>query len=244
MINKYLSENEYFKKQNPDKPIDYEESYWGVTGDPDGKERNRLEEGKQYLCDIKQEIFYLNNLTPGRIIDVGCGLGFLLSALDSKWEKHGAEVSSLAAENAQKWGKIFVGKLNDAKYSDDYFDVVVLYHVIEHLDDPFEMIKEIYRILKTGGKLILGTPDFDCACARLFKENFRLLHDKTHISLFTNDSMHRFLQDHKFVIDRVEYPFFQTRHFTPENLMRLFDTSKISPPFYGNFMSFYTHKES
>ena len=58
----------------------------------------------------------------------------------------------------------------------------------------------------------------------------------------SNDSMHRFLRDHGFVIDRVEYPFFETRHFTLENLARLFDTSKISPPFYGNFMTFYCHK--
>jgi hypothetical protein len=54
--------------------------------------------------------------------------------------------------------------------------------------------------------------------------------------------MHRFLRDHGFIIDRVEYPYFETRYFTQENLMRLFDTDRISPPFYGNFMTFYCRK--
>ncbi|MCH7577804.1 MAG: MMPL family transporter [Chloroflexi bacterium] len=45
-----------------------------------------------------------------------------------------------------------------------------------------------------------------------------------------------------FIIDRVEYPFFETRHFTEENLLRMMDTSKMSPPFVGNFMTFYCHK--
>jgi hypothetical protein len=100
----------------------------------------------------------------------------------------------------------------------------------------------VRRIIKRGGILLLATPDFDSGCARRFGENYRMLHDQSHISLFTNDSMHRFLRDHGFVIDRVEYPFFETRYFTPENLMRLFDTSKMSPPFYGNWMTFYCHK--
>ena len=96
-----------------------------------------------------------------------------------------------------------------------------------------------WKILKKGGIILLGTPDFDSGCARLFGNNYRLLNDPTHISLFSNDSMHRFLRDHGFTIDYVEYPFFNTRHFTEDNLKALFNTSKVSPPFYGNFMTFY-----
>ena len=99
------------------------------------------------------------------------------------------------------------------------------------------MSKSIYIF----GIILLGTPDFDSGCARLFGNNYRLLNDPTHISLFSNDSMHRFLRDHGFTIDYVEYPFFNTRHFTEDNLKALFNTSKVSPPFYGNFMTFYCH---
>ena len=117
-----------------------------------------------------------------------------------------------------------------------------MHHVIEHIPDPIRTIQEVHRILKASGALVLATPDFDSGCARLFGENFRLLHDPTHISLFSNESMYRFLRDFGFVIDRVEYPFFETRHFSAENFERLFDPGQISPPFYGNFMTFYCHK--
>lgn len=233
---------DYFTRREPAKSRDYEQSYWGTIVDPDGNVRNRLEERERYLDDVKQELAFLNSLPPGRIVDVGCGLGFLLSGLKSGWEKHGVEVSSFAAEHARQWGKIHVGELEGAKYPNEHFDVVVMYHTIEHMEDPIGTILEVRRILKRGGVLLLGTPDFDSGCARRFGENYRLLHDQTHVSLFTNDSMHRFLRDHGFVIDRVEYPFFETRYFTRKNLVRLLNTSKISPPFYGNFMTFYCHK--
>ena len=91
--------------------------------------------------------------------------------------------------------------------------------------------------------LILGTPDFDSGAARRWGARYRLVHDPTHISLFTNDSMHRFLRDHGFDIEYVDYPYFETRYFTSENLARQLDaTSEVSPPFYGSFMTFYSRK--
>jgi len=232
----------YFIKRKPKETIDYEKTYWQEVVDPDGRERNLLRERKRYLKDIKQELKFLNSLPAGRILDIGCGLGYLLSGVNKRWKKHGLEISRFAAKKASKWGEIYVGELKSAKYPQKYFDVVVMHHVIEHLKDPVGAIAEVYRILKNKGILLLGTPDFDSGCARRFGKNYRLLKDPTHISLFSNDSIKRLLRDYGFVINKVEYPFFETRHFTAENLMRLFDTSKVSPPFYGNYMTFYCYK--
>lgn len=234
--------NPYFTVRPARKPPDYEQEYWGTILDPDGRVRNRLEERAKHLEDVKQELAFLNALPPGRILDVGCGLGFLLSGLNENWDKYGVEVSHFAGAHAAQWGKIHVGELQDAQYPDGFFDTVVMHHVIEHVADPEALIREVFRVLRGNGILVLGTPDFDSGAARRFGEKYRLLHDPTHIRLFTNESMHRFLRDYGFVIDRVEYPFFDTRYFTPENLMRLIDTNQISPPFYGNFMTFYCHK--
>ncbi len=232
----------YFKRRKAPEQVDYEQNYWGTIVDPDGNVRNRLEERERYLEDIAEEVKLINELKVGKILDVGCGLGCLLSGVGDNWEKYGVEVSQFAAEHANKWGEIFCGELKEANYRDDNFDVVVLYHVIEHVEKPVDLLLEIKRILKRGGYLILGTPDFDSGCARRFGENYRLLQDKTHINLFTNESMHRFLYEYGFEIEHVRYPFFETRYFTEENLLRLFDTNKISPPFYGNFMTFYCRK--
>ena len=87
-----------------------------------------------------------------------------------------------------QYGKIFHGTLSKSPCEADFFDVIFMHHVIEHLEKPEEDIKEVKRILKPGGILILGTPDFDSGCARLFGKNYRLLYDGTHISLFSNES--------------------------------------------------------
>jgi N-acylneuraminate cytidylyltransferase len=238
----YEGEGIYFKRLSKTKNPDYEEEYWGTIRDPDGRIRNRIQEQEQYLDDIKSELNFLNSLSGGKLLDVGCGLGWLLSGLDPKWERHGVEVSDFAARHAEQFGRIFHGALKDATFSSEYFDAIVLYHVIEHLDDPLKALREIRRVLRPGGWLVLGTPDFDSGCARRFKSKYRLLHDKTHVSLFTSESMHRLLRDEGFIITEVEYPYFNTRHFTKENLLRLFETEGMSPPFYGNFMTFYCKK--
>lgn len=216
------------------------QEYWGIVRDPDGNVRNRSEERQKHNDDIKYIIDYVNSINPGKILDVGCGPGWLLSSISSGWEKHGNEMDKKAINLCKDNSIAFTTKdITNNIYEPNYFDIIILHHVIEHVPDPIKFILAVKKILKSGGKLILGTPDFDSGCARLFRSNYRLLHDPTHISLFSNESMHRLLRDHGFNILKVEYPFFETRYFNIENLSRLFDTKRISPPFYGNFMTFY-----
>lgn len=238
MSNLYIS-GDYFLSLPHDDKFSYEDEYWHEIIDPDGKKRNRLEEKELFLKDIDYIINFVDNTTRGKILDIGCGLGWFLSAIDNNWTKYGVELSKFASEHAKKYGEIYNGAFLTSNFEYDYFDVILLHHVIEHLDDPISNLKKIKNNLKTNGILIIGTPDFDSGCARLFGKNYRLLHDKTHLSLFSNDSMHRFLRDHGFEIIKVEYPFFKTRYFNKENLLKLFYTNSISPPFYGNFMTFF-----
>ena len=217
------------------------EGYWDTVVDPDGVTRDRMQERDQYLDDIKAELKFLKSLPVGRILDVGCGPGWLWAEMEG-WDRYGVETDKLAAEHAGRHCLSYNCEVDDTDFGNDYFDVIVMHHVIEHMEDPVSDLAKVHDLLKPGGILLLGTPDFDSPCARLFGENYRLLHDQTHVSLFTKESMTRLLQDSGFVIDRVDLPFFETRHFTEENLLRMLDTSMVSPPFVGNFMTFYCHK--
>jgi SAM-dependent methyltransferase len=176
------------------------------------------------------------------VLDLGCGVGTLLSALSADWEKHGVELSAFAGAQASKHASVHVGPVHSARYPSSHFDLVVFHHVIEHLDDPVAAVRECFRILKADGTLLVGTPDFDSECARRFGENFRLLHDPTHVSLFSRDSLRRLLEDEGFAIERVDSPYFDTPYFTRDNLERLFDPGKVSPPFVGNVHTFYCKK--
>jgi SAM-dependent methyltransferase len=231
----------YFTRREAENPSEFEEGYWGVVRDPDGNQRDLAKERDKKVEDLKAELGFVNAQPAGRILDVGCGLGHLLSGVNPEWERHGVEISEYAAERAREHGTIHHGDLRSAAYPDGWFDVITLYHVLEHMEDPETELQEIRRVLKPGGWLVCGTPNFDSACARRFGDRFRMLHDKTHISLFSAESLRRVLEDHGFSVEWEDYPFFDTRYFTRENLERLFDASQMSPPFYGSIMTFYAH---
>ena len=76
-------------------------NYWQVVKDPDGIIRNRISEEDIYINDVDYIVHYINSLTNGgRILDIGCGFGWLLKSLNDKWEKYGLEPDSNAAKIA------------------------------------------------------------------------------------------------------------------------------------------------
>ena len=215
------------------------DTYWAHAIDPDGQHRNRLEERQSYLANIKEELAFINQLKPGKILDIGCGPGWLLSAIDPSWDRYGIEPATAAATIASKHAVIDAGCFEGLNLENKNFDLIVMYHVIEHMENPINVMHLVRRMLNPGGHLILGTPDFDSGAARRYGHNYRLLNDPTHISLFSNDSMHRLLRNSGFLIKSVSYPFFDTSYFNEKALLKLLAPNGVSPPFYGNFMTFY-----
>ena len=250
--------NQYYLKSKikNNSKIFTKDKYWKDNvsfKDPDGKIRNLFLERKKKLNDLKNEIAFIKskfkNKKKKKIIDLGSGFGFFLSAFDKKWDKYGVELSETASNQSKKWSKIYKldlqKKFNNKLVKElGTFDVVFSYHVIEHLLYPEKFIENVYKILKPGGYFILGTPNFDSGCARRFKKNYRFFKDKTHISFFSENSLFRFLDDFGFNVLHVDYPFFETEHFSLANFKRLHDKQKVSPPFYGNIMTFYCKKKT
>ena len=232
----YLT-NKFFvkvKRKKSNKP-----NYWDTIIDPDGNIRKRIttSEKNRFKKNIKFELDYIKKLKPKNILDVGCGPGWFLSFLPQKIDKYGIEPDKEAANEASKYCKVYNDDFENTHFNKK-FDLVFSHHVIEHVFDPHKFIIKIKSLLKKNGNLVISTPDFDSGCARRFKNKYRLLHDDTHVSLFTNDSMHRFLRFHNFFIKKVYYPYFDTTYFNKKNLYSMLKSNKISPPFYGNFMTF------
>lgn len=240
-----IKEDRYFKKRTYNGNF---EEYYAPKLDPDGKLRDITKEKDHKIDFCKDEIKFINSLIRDgekrNLLDLGCGAGFVASAIVDTYNKYGLEVSTKAATLAKKYiGNVHTGYLEEDTYSADFFDVVFCHHVVEHVADPIKFVKLINKIMKTHGHLIISTPNFDSGAARRYGEKYRLLHDKSHVSLFSDFSLKELLEDYGFIVDRIEYPFFETEYFNKENLLRLFDASKISPPFYGNIMTFYTRKK-
>ncbi len=240
-MKKLLLTKKYYVKYNRDNQVKFEENYHGVVKDPDGRIRNLKNEKEFKISQIKYILNYINQINPGKILDVGCGYGWLLSALNNKWKKYGVEISKHAGTYSKKFGKVFIGDIT--KYNEKNFDLVTALHVIEHINKPEAFILKLNETLKKNGILILETPDFDSAAARRYGKNFRLLCDKTHISLFSQDSLIRFVRDHGFEVIDINYPYFETPYFTKKNILKVFNKKTISPPFYGSVITLFLRKK-
>ena len=98
----------------------------------------------------------------GRLLDVGCGHGFSLEVAEQMgFECYGVEIQGFSADYAkdQLGLKVFCGELMDAKYPDDFFDVVTMYRALEHLLNPSETLKEIRRVLNPDGIFCVSVPN-------------------------------------------------------------------------------------
>ncbi len=99
---------------------------------------------------------------PGRLLDVGCSSGiFSKQFLKNGWDVHGIDIAKNKVAEANRLGvkaKVadLTGKL---PYQNEYFDVIFAGEVIEHLVDTDFFLKEMNRVLKKGGKLIVTTPN-------------------------------------------------------------------------------------
>jgi len=240
-----VCKNCYSIYQNPRIVFEYEENYWGEVIDPDGKKRDLKSEKddkiKNWYGDIGN---YINGLQAGKVLDVGAGLGFLLSYINSDWEKYALEISKYAVDFIKdKYSDISVqqGVLEDTNYGEDQFDVIVFYHVIEHLNDPQKELHLLFKMLKRNGVLIVGTPNIGSLAARLFRGNFRL-YGPGHVCLFNPDSLNKIIKNTGFQVFRREYPFWNTDYANIKNIMRMFRLNQISPPFYGSLMTYYAKK--
>ena len=130
----------------------------------------------------------------GRVIDVGCGPGWLLREFDARgWEAMGTELSSTAASFARDELKLNVEshELRDLKFPDRHFDAVTLWHVLEHMPEPSALLREISRVLKPGGVLLVGVPNWGSLGSRLSRSKWFQLDVPRHVNHFTAGRLKR-----------------------------------------------------
>jgi SAM-dependent methyltransferase len=106
---------------------------------------------------------------PGRLLDVGCGPGFLLSvARDRGWSTRGVDMNAWAATYAREQLGLEVTRdtLESAAFEDAAFDAVTMMDLIEHVADPGALVAEAARVTRPGGGLAILTPDAGARVSR------------------------------------------------------------------------------
>ena len=136
---------------------------------------------------------------PLRILDVGCGTGKNLEVFRALGSTEGIDISPEAIAFCHKRGiqKVRIGDATKTAYANNSFDGVLLFDIIEHTEDE-ETVKEMYRIVKPGGFMILTVPAYTWLWSRWDE----VLHHKRR---YTRDSLRTLLKHHGFCVLRISY---------------------------------------
>jgi 2-polyprenyl-3-methyl-5-hydroxy-6-metoxy-1,4-benzoquinol methylase len=139
----------------------------------------------------------LRLMDSGRILDVGCGRGRMLDEFKRRgWETFGTELSEQAACAARKEFGLNVRAiaLEDWGFKEKFFDAITLWHALEHLPDPHRTLREVSKILKDDGLLVVSTPNFDSFQAKVSKEKWFHLDVPRHYYHFSTRTLTKMLE--------------------------------------------------
>jgi len=110
---------------------------------------------------------------PGRILDVGCSRGWFLDVM-TDWECYGNEmVTSDAMIASKRYGdRIVTGPFEEYPLQENYFDVITLQDVFDHVCDPMSALEKCRRLLRPGGLIVIKVHNISCLYAKLTGPNF------------------------------------------------------------------------
>ena len=137
------------------------------------------------------------NQSAGRVLDIGCGEGTFLAAMARRgWEAWGVEVSSDGAERAaaRPGLKIFAKPLEECGLQPKSFDLITLWHSIEHVPDPEALLRRVATLVKDDGRIFLAFPSPRSWDLRLFGARWFHLDPPRHLYYFSPDTMSRLLE--------------------------------------------------
>lgn len=181
---------------------------------------------------------------PIKVLDIGCHEGMMLlycQKNESRVEFHGMDVLPERLSVALKRGYAST-MLQDIRnfpfpYKDDFFDVVVCSHILEHLEHPEMVLQELNRIMKKGGLLIVGVPIgllpgilWRRHIVPLYKPSERretVLRRFGHVNFFTLPDLKKLLKANNFLPEEVRGDYlFRSRRLFLENFKWWFDFNR------------------
>lgn len=143
----------------------------------------------------------------GDFLDIGCGRGDYVQIMAQRgWKARGVEPSCDGALSGRNAGlDIFHGTLLDASYPAASFDYIRSNHSFEHVPNPIEVLQEVHRILRPGGRCFIGVPNADSIPFRLFGRYWWYLGVPVHTFNYSAKTLRLLLERSGFEVERVIY---------------------------------------
>ncbi|MCH2211610.1 MAG: class I SAM-dependent methyltransferase [Fuerstiella sp.] len=172
----------------------YVSQYYGESGQKFG----RLTEILVRLVGNRQTHFLTRHLSPGgHVLDVGCGRGVVASPLAAAgYHVTGFEISADAVQGIHRDVEVLIAaSLQEAPVRAAEYDLVIIWHVLEHVTGPDATLQAACRALKPGGKLVVAVPNYSSWQARLFGSAWFHLDPPRHLYHFPSTALQTLLKN-------------------------------------------------
>jgi 2-polyprenyl-3-methyl-5-hydroxy-6-metoxy-1,4-benzoquinol methylase len=185
----------------------YQDEYWTSDRAKEFGYTGYLADAPLYLRTyrVRSQVIDRYKPQPGSVLDVGCAAGFFLAVMAEKgWRTTGIEISKPMVEYAQNdlsLDDMHRGELLSVDLGDSPpFDVITLWDVIEHLEQPDAYLDRVAELLADDGVLVLETQNVDSRFARLMGKRWQHYKHEEHLYHFQPESLSRLLKDAGFQI--------------------------------------------
>ncbi len=145
-----------------------------------------------------------DGIKVGNVLDIGCGSGdFLNFCKEKNWNISGVEPNTEAREFASKRMGKEIFQPNQQKYFESHsFDLITLWHVLEHIDDLDMQFDEIRRLLKKSGRLVIALPNYKSYDAVLYGNTWAAWDVPRHLHHFDKSTISLLAKRHGFILQR------------------------------------------
>jgi 2-polyprenyl-3-methyl-5-hydroxy-6-metoxy-1,4-benzoquinol methylase len=184
--------NEIGKYYRSENYISHSDTKKGIVNSLYHYVRKRTLRGKRKLVEK------YTNLSTGKILDIGAGTGAFLHSMDqSGWRITGLEPDDTARENAKKfYGLSLLHPEELFKFPSQSFDVITLWHVLEHVHDLHIYMDQLKKILKPNGCLFIAVPNYTCYDEKVYNEFWAAYDVPRHLYHFSPASITQLLLKH------------------------------------------------
>ncbi|MEO7774962.1 MAG: class I SAM-dependent methyltransferase [Steroidobacteraceae bacterium] len=198
----------YKRSEQPDPAAEqfYESGYFGAGEQGrryTSRTRRRIQKSRSQILDA------LNHAKPGPLLDIGCSVGYTLTAArDLGLWPTGMDLSSYAVETCKAQGfRAATGRLDAMPFAEGEFGIVTMKHVLEHTPDPRAALREVRRVLRSGGALFIAIPHAGYGKSRRAPQTSRFYlpaaHGREHFVYYTPATLSRLLEEEGFKVARV-----------------------------------------
>lgn len=157
---------------------------------------------KSYTLNKKLKLINSLKTDSRTVLDIGAGTGdFLKTCKENKWTTFGVE-PSIDARNIAKVKKIDLVE-NLESLGDKKFDIITLWHVLEHIPNLKQYINKIKELLKPNGYLIIAVPNYKSFDAKYYKEFWAAYDVPRHVWHFSKTSIKKIFKEFKMEVIKI-----------------------------------------